>query len=90
MDSVAEAIDHVLREVEAARFDLGMTRFRLEQAEALRRFDRAKVSVADLVQSRTGKKALAAYECIPPARKSDPLRAAGSISGGSRVPAPIA
>jgi hypothetical protein len=67
MDSVAEAIDHVLHEVEAARFDLRMTRFRLQQAEALRRFDRAKVSVADLVQSRTAKKALAAYECIPPA-----------------------
>jgi hypothetical protein len=44
-----------------------MTRFRLQQAEALRSFDRAKVSVAHLVQSRTAKKALAAYECIPPA-----------------------
>ena len=53
MDSVAEAIDHVLHEVEALRVDLGITRFRLQQAEALRRFDRAKVSVADLVQSRT-------------------------------------
>jgi len=58
MDSVAEAINHLLHEVEALRVDLVMTRFRLEQAEALRRFDRAKVSVADLVQSRTAKKAL--------------------------------
>jgi len=48
MDSVAEAINHLLHEVEALRVDLVMTRFRLEQAEALRRFDRAKVSVADL------------------------------------------
>jgi hypothetical protein len=53
MDSVAEAIDHLLHEVEALRVDLGLTRFRLQQAEALRRFDRAKVGVADLVQSLT-------------------------------------
>ena len=56
MNSVAEAIDHLLHEVEALRVDLGMTRFRLEQAEALRRFDRAKVSVADLVRSRTARR----------------------------------
>ena len=55
-DIVAEAIDLVLHEVEAARRDLGMTRFRLQQAEALRRFDRAKVSVAGLVQPRNRKK----------------------------------
>ena len=55
-DIVAEAIDLVLHEVEAARRDLSMTRFRLQQAEALRRFDRAKVSVAGLVQPRNRKK----------------------------------
>jgi hypothetical protein len=51
-DNVAEAIDHVLHEVDAARRDLSMTRFCLQQAEALRRIDRAKASLADLVQSR--------------------------------------
>jgi len=56
MDSLAEAIDHLLHEVEALRVDLGTTRFSLQQAEALRRFDRAKVSVADLVQSRTARR----------------------------------
>ena len=55
-DIAAEAIDLVLHEVEAARRDLSMTRFRLQQAEALRRFDRAKVSVAGLVQPRKCKK----------------------------------
>ena len=51
-DSVAEAIDHVLHEVQAARRDLRMTRFCLQQAEALRRIDRAKASLAGLVHSR--------------------------------------
>ena len=55
-ENVAEAIDHLLHEVEAARRDLSMTRFRLQQAEALRRFDRAKVSVAGLVAPRKRKK----------------------------------
>ena len=50
-DNVAEAIDHVLREVRAARRDLHMTGFCLQQAEALRRIDRTKASLADLVQS---------------------------------------
>ena len=50
-DSVAEAIDHVLHEVQAARRDLRMTRFCLQQAEALHRIDRAKASFADLAQS---------------------------------------
>jgi hypothetical protein len=52
MDNVAEAIDQVSREVQAARRDIGMTSFCLQQAEALRRIDRAKASIADLVQSR--------------------------------------
>ena len=52
MDNVAEAIDQVLREVQAARRDVGVTSFCLQQAEALRRIDRAKASIADLVHSR--------------------------------------
>lgn len=55
-DNVAEAVDHVLHEVDAARRDLSMTRFCLQQAEALRRIDRAKARLADLVQSRNHKK----------------------------------
>jgi len=51
-DNVAEALDQVLDEVEAARRDLRITRFCLQQAEALRRIDRAKASLAGLVQSR--------------------------------------
>jgi hypothetical protein len=54
-DSVVEAIDHVLHEVQAARRDLRMTRFCLQQAEALRRIDQAKASLADLTQSRNRK-----------------------------------
>jgi hypothetical protein len=54
-DSVAEAIDHVLHEVQAARRDLRMTRFCLQQAEALRRIDQAKASLADLTQSQNRK-----------------------------------
>jgi hypothetical protein len=42
MDKIAEAIDQVSREVQAARRDVGMTSFCLQQAEALRRIDRAK------------------------------------------------
>ena len=53
-DNVAEAIDHVLLEVQAARRDLRLTGFCLRQAEALRRIDQAKASFADLVQSRIG------------------------------------
>lgn len=53
MDNVAEAIDHALREVQAARRDIGVTSFCLQQAEALRRIDRAKASIADLVHSRS-------------------------------------
>ena len=52
MDNVAEAIDQVSREVQAARRDVGMTSFCLQQAEALRRIDRAKASISDLVRSR--------------------------------------
>jgi hypothetical protein len=52
MDNVAEAINQVLREVQAARRDVGVTSFCLQQAEALRRIDRAKASIADLVHSR--------------------------------------
>ena len=54
-DSVAEAIDHVLHEVQVARRDLRMTRFCLQQAEALRRIDQAKASLAHLAQSRNRK-----------------------------------
>jgi hypothetical protein len=49
-DNVAEALDQVLDEVEAARRDLCVTRFCLQQAEALRRIDRAKASLAGLVR----------------------------------------
>ena len=55
-ENVAEAIDHLLHEVAAARRDLSMTRFCLQQAESLRRIDQAKASLADLVQSRNRKK----------------------------------
>ena len=51
-DNVAEAIDHALHEVRAARRDLSMTGFCLRQAEALRRIDRAAASLADLMQPR--------------------------------------
>ena len=54
-DNVAEAIDHVLREVRAARRDLHMTGFCLQQSEAFRKIDRAKASLLDLVQSRNHK-----------------------------------
>jgi hypothetical protein len=54
-DNVAVAIDHVLHEVQAARRDLRMTGFCLQQAETLRRIDRAKASLADLVQSQKRK-----------------------------------
>ena len=50
-DKVADAIDHVLHELQAARRDLRMTGFCLQQAEALRRIDRTKSSLADLLQS---------------------------------------
>jgi hypothetical protein len=50
-DNVAEVLDQVLDEVRAARRDLHVTRFCLQQAEALRRIDRAKVNLA-VVQSR--------------------------------------
>jgi hypothetical protein len=50
-DNVAEAIQHVLRAVEAARRDLRMTGFCLQQSEALRKIDRTKASLADLLQS---------------------------------------
>jgi hypothetical protein len=49
-DDVAEAIDQVLDEVRAARLDLRVTRFCLQQAEALRRIDRAEASIVDLAQ----------------------------------------
>ena len=49
--NVAEALVQVLDEVEAARRDLRVTRFCLQQAEALRRIDRAKASLAGLMQT---------------------------------------
>lgn len=56
-NNVGEALDHVLHEVQAARCDLSMTRFCLQQAEAVRRIDRAATRLADLMQSgnRTNK-----------------------------------
>jgi hypothetical protein len=51
-DNVAEAIDRLLHEVQAAQRDLRLTGFCLEQSEAVRRIDRAKASLADLMQPR--------------------------------------
>ena len=53
-DNVTEAIGYALHEVQAARRDLTITAFCMRQAEMLRRIDRAKASLADLVQSRDG------------------------------------
>jgi hypothetical protein len=49
-----EAIDHALHEVQAARRDLTLTAFCVQQAEALRRLDRAKASLADLLRAHAG------------------------------------
>lgn len=46
-DNVAKAIDNALIEVQAARRDLRMTGFCMQQAEAIRRIDRARAFVAD-------------------------------------------
>lgn len=54
-NNVAEAVDHALYEVQAARRDLRMTGFCLHQAEAFRRIDRARAGLADLAQSRNRK-----------------------------------
>jgi len=54
-DNAAAALDHVLHEVQAARHDLNMTRFCLQQSEALRRIDRAAARLADLMQSQDRK-----------------------------------
>ena len=51
-DNAAEAIDRLLHEVQAARRDLRLTGFCLKQSEAVRRIDRAKASLADLMQPR--------------------------------------
>jgi len=51
-DNVAEAFDQVLDAVLAARRDLNVTRFCLQQAEALRRIDRAKASLARIKASQ--------------------------------------
>jgi hypothetical protein len=51
-DSAAEAIERLLHEVQAARRDLHVTGFCLKQSEAVRRIDRAKASLADLMQPR--------------------------------------
>jgi len=51
-DNIAEAIDRLLHEVQAARRDLRVTGFCLQQSEAVRRIDRAKASLADLMQPR--------------------------------------
>jgi hypothetical protein len=48
-DCVAQAIDDVLHEVQAAQRDLHLTGFFLRQVEAIRRIDRARASFADLV-----------------------------------------
>ncbi|OAE99590.1 hypothetical protein AYJ54_33065 [Bradyrhizobium centrolobii] len=54
--NVTEAIDHALHEVQAARRDLTITGFCMRQAEMLRRIDRAKANLADLVQPGTAGK----------------------------------
>ena len=51
-DNAAEAIDRLLHEVQAARRDLRLTGFCLKQSEAVRRIDRAKANLADLMQPR--------------------------------------
>jgi len=51
-DNAAEAIDRLLHEVQAARRDLRLTGFCLKQSEAVRRIDRAKASLSDLMQPR--------------------------------------
>jgi hypothetical protein len=52
-DYVAEAINDVLHEVQAARRDLRLTSFCLLQVEAIRRIDRVKAGFADLVPQGT-------------------------------------
>jgi hypothetical protein len=54
-DNIPEAIDNALHEVQAARRDLRMTAFCLQQAEVIRRIDRARASLADLAQFRNRK-----------------------------------
>ena len=54
-DNVADAIGRVLDEVRAARRDLRVTGFCLQQAEAVRRIDRAKASIAELAQPQNRK-----------------------------------
>ncbi|MCP3469926.1 hypothetical protein NLM33_06235 [Bradyrhizobium sp. CCGUVB1N3] len=49
---LAEKVDHALREVKAAVRDLTVTVFCLRQAEALRSIDRAKASLAHVLQLR--------------------------------------
>lgn len=51
-DRLAEAIDDVLHELQAAQRDLHLTGFFLRQVESIRRIDRAKASFTDLVESR--------------------------------------
>jgi hypothetical protein len=55
-DCVAEALDDVLHEVQAARRDLRLTGFFLRQVEVIRRIDRAKAGFADLVSRNRGNK----------------------------------
>ena len=52
-DYIAEAINDVLHEVQAARRDLRLTGFFLRQVEAIRRIDRVKADFADLVPRGT-------------------------------------
>ena len=52
-DYVAEAINDVLHEVQAARRDLFLTGFCLRQVEAIRRIDRVTAGFADLVPRGT-------------------------------------
>jgi len=54
-DNVAKAIDHALHEVHAARRDLSMTGFCLQQAEALRRIDRAAARLVNLEARRVAR-----------------------------------
>jgi hypothetical protein len=51
-DNVAGTIERLLHEVQAARRELRVTGFCLQQSEALRKIDLAKASFADLMQPR--------------------------------------
>jgi hypothetical protein len=82
MDNIAEAIDQVLREVQAARRDIGVTSFCLQQAEALRRIDRAKASIAVWCipgAAKTHTRKQKADDLVAPTREGEMRRAITSM-----------